>query len=73
MKRQAGQATVEYVFVAAAVLMTLVVVSAGGRAYCLQNLSGDRSATECKSLGRATTAALKQAVEEVTFLINLPF
>lgn len=73
MKSQAGQATVEYVLVAAAVLITLAAVSVGGRRYCVDNVAGDLGAQECKSIGGAMTAALRESVEEVTFLVNLPF
>lgn len=70
---QRGQAAVEYVVVAAAVLISIAVISYAGQRACIESIAGDTNATECKDIGRAVGSALKKSVEEVTFLINLPF
>jgi uncharacterized protein (UPF0333 family) len=75
LRGQRGQASVEYIVVAMAVLISIAVVSAVGQRACIQNMAGDTSAAaaECKDIHRAVGASLKKSVEEVTFLINLPF
>jgi hypothetical protein len=73
LAKRRGQASVEYIVVATAVLISIAVVSLAGQRACVQNMAGDASASDCKDIGRAVAATLKKSVEEVTYLINLPF
>ncbi len=70
---QRGQASVEYLVVVMGVLISVAVVSVASKRACIQNMGGDATTTACKDIPRAVSSALKKSVEEVTFLINLPF
>lgn len=75
LKTRRGQASVEYLVVAMGVLISIAVVSFASQRSCIQNMGGDTDSAHaaCKDIPRAVNAALRKSVEEVTFLINLPF
>lgn len=73
LRGQAGQATVEYIVVAVGVLIALVAFEIGGRLYCMNGFKGTLSPDSCSSLPSLFNALLQKTVEDVTFLINLPF
>ncbi len=77
LSREAGQASVEYLVVAVGVLIGLVVLTTVQGERCIDTFGGeliDKVATvECKDVGRSVGTALQATVEELTFLINLPF
>ncbi len=68
-----GQASVEYLVVAAGVVIALVVLSVAGRNACLEGMALTPSAGGCQGLEAAVGSVLQQTVEDVTYLINLPF
>lgn len=72
---EAGQASIEYLVVAMGVLISIAVVSVASQRACVQNMGGDTATAQadCKDVPRAVGSALRKSVEEVTFLINLPF
>ncbi len=72
-RSESGQATVEYVAVAVALVVALMGLSAAGQQACTKNLSGGVTAADCKTLPGALGVVLKKSIEEITFLINLPF
>ncbi len=61
LRSKSGQATVEYLVVIVAVLIALAIIG-----FVLQP-------TASAGVGGAILASLGATVEEVTFLINLPF
>lgn len=73
LRSKAGQATVEYLVIAIGVLIALVAFEISGRLYCMNGFKGTLSADSCESLPSIFNAVLQKTVEEVTFLINLPF
>lgn len=72
-KGERGQASVEYLVVAMGVLISIAVVSVAGKRACIQSMGGTATEQNCKDIPRAVSSAFKKSVEEVTFLINLPF
>jgi hypothetical protein len=70
---QRGQASIEYLIVAMSVVIALVAISIAGRQHCVESFGGELGSADCDSIHSAVGAALTRTVEEVTFLINLPF
>ncbi len=71
--KHSGQASVEYIVVATAILIALAVISTAGRQACVDNFAGDLRLADCQSIGTAMSLTLQQTVEDLTFLINMPF
>ena len=72
-KSEAGQATVEWLGVAVALVVAFIVLTAAGQQACTRNLSSGVTAEEFRTLPQAFGVIFKRAVEDITFLINLPF
>jgi len=76
-KGEAGQASVEYLVVAVGMLIALVVLATIGGEQCIDTFGGETSdklgSLECKDVTKSVGRALTATVEELTFLINLPF
>ena len=70
---ESGQASVEYLVVAVSLLIAFAAISVAGQQACIDNMAGDLKTADCKNIGVAVGSALQKTVEEVTFLINLPF
>lgn len=66
-----GNAATEYVLLAAVVVAILGGVSQGTEHYCIKNLGG--SLVQCNSVPRAVALAFEASLEDIAFLINLPF
>lgn len=69
--RKSGQVASEYLVVAVGVLIAVFAVSAGAEYHCIKNGTGNLET--CKSLTHSVGSAFKNSVEDITFLINLPF
>lgn len=69
--RQAGQATTEYIVIACGILVALAAIKFTAGAQCIKNHAGDLAA--CDSLVETVNSAFRASVEDVTYLINLPF
>ena len=68
---QRGQATSELLLLVIAITFAVVGIEQGARHYCIEYLAGELK--ECEGGLKAVSMAFTSAVEEVTFLINLPF
>lgn len=73
LSSQSGQATVEYLVIAIGVLIAVATLDVAGRAYCINGFRGNLTADACRSLPSLFESLLRRTVEDMTFLINLPF
>jgi len=71
LKSQSGQATVEYLIVCTAIVVAGLVITVGAQSKCVTNIKGDL--TNCTSANEAVQSAFRKNIEDITFLINLPF
>lgn len=70
---KSGQATVEYLVIAVGVIIALAALEVGGRLYCINGMKGKLDNLKCESLPSLFHGVMQKTVEDVTFLINLPF
>jgi hypothetical protein len=68
---ESGQAAAEFIVVIGAVIVALGAISGAAKYQCIKNAAGDLD--KCDSLPNAISSAFKSSVEEITFLINMPF
>jgi hypothetical protein len=73
LQARAGQAVVEYLVIATGVLIALGALSVGGEMYCLNGMGGKLSRDACENLPAVFHGVMQKTVQDVTFLINLPF
>jgi hypothetical protein len=66
-----GQAAAEYIAIVGAVLIALGSLSAVAKHQCVKDMTG--ALADCETLPGAVSAAFRSSIEEITFLINLPF
>ena len=72
-QRESGQATVEYLVITIGVLIALAALSIGGKIYCINGFNGELSRDACDSLPGVFNGVMQKTIEDITFLINLPF
>lgn len=68
---QSGQVSTEIIAIIGGLLIAVGSLSFAAKKQCIKDMTG--TLADCDSLPSAVNAAFRRSIDEVTFLINLPF